>query len=114
MDNCIFCRIVQKQVPSTCVYEDDDVYVFKDLNPQAPVHVLIVPKQHVTDVAALEEEHDALAGKLLRVSALVAREMKIDKTGYRLVTNVGPHAGQGVFHLHIHLLGGRQMTWPPG
>lgn len=114
MSDCIFCRIAQKQVPSTCVYEDDDVYAFKDLNPQAPVHVLIIPKQHITDVAALEQGHDALAGKLLRVGAHIAREMKVDKTGYRLVANVGPHAGQSVFHLHIHLLGGRQMTWPPG
>jgi len=96
------------------VYEDEHVYAFKDINPQAPVHVLIIPKQHITDVAHLQEEHDALTGKLLRVAAHIAREMKIDSTGYRLVANVGPHAGQSVFHLHIHLLGGRRMTWPPG
>jgi len=96
------------------VYEDDEVYVFKDLNPQAPVHVLIIPKQHVRDVAALEEQHDALAGKLLRVAAHIGRELHIEQTGYRLVANVGPHAGQSVLHLHIHLLGGRQMSWPPG
>jgi histidine triad (HIT) family protein len=114
MDDCIFCRIAQKQVASTCVYEDEEVYAFKDLNPQAPVHVLIIPKVHITDVAALQEQHDTLAGKLLRTGAQIAREMGIERTGYRLVANVGPHAGQSVFHLHIHLLGGRQMTWPPG
>jgi histidine triad (HIT) family protein len=96
------------------VYEDDDVYAFKDLNPQAPVHVLIIPKAHITDVAVLQEQHDTLAGKLLRIGAQIAREIGIERTGYRLVANVGPHAGQSVFHLHIHLLGGRQMTWPPG
>lgn len=96
------------------MYEDEDVYAFKDLNPQAPVHVLIIPKQHVQDVAALQEQHDALAGKLLRTGAHIARQLNIDTTGYRLVANVGPHAGQSVLHLHIHLLGGRQMTWPPG
>ena len=96
------------------MYEDDDVYAFKDLNPQAPVHVLIIPKAHITDVAVLQEQHDTLAGKLLRIGAQIAREIGIERTGYRLVANVGPHAGQSVFHLHIHLLGGRQMTWPPG
>ncbi len=96
------------------VYEDDDVYAFKDINPQAPIHVLVIPKQHIVDVADLKEEHDSLAGKLLRVAASIARDLKIERTGYRLVANVGPHAGQSVFHLHIHLLGGRQMTWPPG
>ncbi len=96
------------------MYEDEEVYAFKDINPQAPVHVLVIPKQHVTDVAELREEDDSLAGKLLRVAAQIAREMKIDRSGYRLVANVGPHAGQSVFHLHIHVLGGRQMTWPPG
>ena len=96
------------------MYEDEEVYAFKDINPQAPVHVLVIPKQHVTDVAELREEDDSLAGKLLRVAAHIAREMKIDRSGYRLVANVGPHAGQSVFHLHIHVLGGRQMIWPPG
>jgi len=96
------------------VYEDEEVYAFKDINPQAPVHVLVIPKLHVTDVAELCEEHDSLAGKLLRVAAQIARELKIDRSGYRLVANVGQHAGQSVFHLHIHVLGGRQMTWPPG
>lgn len=96
------------------MYEDEHVYAFKDINPQAPVHVLIIPKQHITDVAHLQEEQDALVGRLLRVAAYIAREMKIDGIGYRLVANVGPHAGQSVFHLHIHLLGGRRMTWPPG
>ncbi|MEJ5251329.1 MAG: histidine triad nucleotide-binding protein [Chthonomonadetes bacterium] len=114
MDDCIFCRIAQKQIPSICVYEDEHIYAFKDINPQAPVHILVIPKEHITDVDALQEEHDALAGKLLRIAAHIAREMKINRTGYRLVANVGPHAGQSVFHLHIHLIGGRQMTWPPG
>lgn len=96
------------------MYEDEEIYAFKDINPQAPVHVLIIPKQHITDVAHLQEEQDALAGRLLRVAAHIAREMKVDSTGYRLVANVGAHAGQSVFHLHIHLLGGRRLTWPPG
>lgn len=90
------------------------MYAFKDINPQAPVHVLIIPKKHVVDVASLQEDDDALAGKLLRIGAQIAREMGFDKTGYRVVANVGRHAGQSVFHLHIHLIGGRPMAWPPG
>lgn len=107
MEPCIFCQIVQKQVPSDCVYEDEEVYAFWDINPQAPIHVLVIPKEHITDVAALQPSHDALAGKLLRVAAQIAREMNIEKSGYRLVANVGPHSGQTVFHLHVHLLGRR-------
>lgn len=96
------------------MYEDEEVFAFKDINPQAPIHILIIPKQHIADVTELQQNHDALAGKLLRIGAQIARDMHIEKTGYRLVANVGPHAGQSVFHLHVHLLGGRQMTWPPG
>ena len=114
MSDCIFCKIAAKEIPSTVVYEDDTVIAFKDLEPQAPCHVLIIPKAHVESVAALEDAHREVAAHILcDVVPQLAKELGIVQ-GFRLVTNVGEDGGQSVKHLHFHLLGGRVMKWPPG
>ncbi len=110
--DCIFCRIAAGEVPAEKVYEDDRVVAFRDINPQAPVHVLLIPRTHVESVARLEDP--GLAAHLLQKAAEVARSLDLEKKGYRLVINHGPLAGQSVFHLHIHILGGRPLSWPPG
>jgi len=112
--DCLFCRIVAKEIPASIVYADDAVTVFRDIEPQMPTHVLIIPNQHVANTEALEPEHDALVGRLLRTARQVARQEGIAESGYRLVVNTGPDALNSVPHLHVHLLGGRAMTWPPG
>ncbi|MBI5623880.1 MAG: histidine triad nucleotide-binding protein [Elusimicrobia bacterium] len=113
MSDCLFCRIVSRQIPSQIVFEDDLALVFQDLNPQAPTHVLIIPKKHIPSLADAAEEDAALLGHLQRVAGRFAREHSLEK-GFRVVTNSGRGAGQSVDHLHYHLLGGRAMTWPPG
>ncbi len=112
--SCIFCRIIQKEIQGRIVYEDQDVIAFEDVNPQAPIHVLVVPREHITSLSEITEEKTGLAGKLLLVAHCVAKEKGIAKSGYRTLINTGPGGGQTVDHLHLHLLGGRQMTWPPG
>jgi len=106
MDSCIFCRILSGEIPSNKVYEDESVYAFRDIQPQAPVHVLIVPKEHMPDVMALDE---ATAARLLAASKAIARAEGISQSGFRLVTNCGEHGAQSVKHLHLHLLGGAQL-----
>ena len=113
MNDCIFCRIVRGESPANIVYQDEDVTAFRDLHPQAPVHILIVPNRHVAGVAQVEQKEAALLGKLFVVARRLAEQEGI-AAGYRLVVNNGPQAGQSVFHLHVHLLGGRQFSWPPG
>jgi len=113
MSDCIFCRIVRGQAPAQIVYQDDDVTAFRDLHPQAPVHILIVPNLHIIGVAQMEQRDAALAGKLLVVARQLAEQEGI-VNGYRLVINNGRLAGQSVFHLHVHLMGGRPLNWPPG
>lgn len=112
MPDCIFCRILKKEIPSKVAYEDDAVYAFHDINPQAPTHILLVPKKHIEGVAQLEEGDALGVGQLLYRARKMAESLKLKS--YRLVFNSGPEAGQSVFHLHLHLLGGRRMTWPPG
>jgi histidine triad (HIT) family protein len=112
--DCIFCKIVAKQIPSTLVYEDDQVTAFRDINPQMPVHVLVVPNQHVADTEGLGQEHDAVVGHLVRAAQEVARREGVAESGYRLVINTGADSLNTVPHLHMHLLGGRKMGWPPG
>lgn len=112
--DCIFCRIVAKELPSTVVYETDEILAFRDINPQAPTHVVVIPKAHYPDVASLAEADPALAGAVLAAAAAVARQEGVAESGYRLVFNTGPDAGQTVFHVHCHVLGGRAITWPPG
>ncbi len=114
MSDCLFCKIVEGKIPSKKVYEDEDVVAFDDIQPQAPVHVLVVPKKHVATLNDLAPEDDALAGKLLRVAARIARERGIAERGWRAVVNVNRDAHQLVFHVHLHLLGGRTFSWPPG
>lgn len=111
--DCIFCKIVAGAIPAKRLYEDDEVLVFADVNPQAPVHVLIVPKEHVASLAHTEERHAALLGRLVAAAGKMARSSGLEK-GYRVVVNTGRDGGQTVDHLHVHLLGGRAMGWPPG
>ena len=111
--SCLFCRIVSGEIPSTAVYEDASSYAFADIHPQAPVHVLIIPRTHIASTVEAEESHRNLLGHLMWVAAQIARDKGLGK-GYRIVVNTGEDGGQTVDHLHLHLLGGRQMHWPPG
>jgi len=113
MNDCLFCRIIRGEIPSKKVYEDEHTYAFDDINPQAPTHVLVVPKKHVRGLKEAAAEYAELIGRCQLVAANIARQRSIED-GYRTVLNVGPRAGQSVFHLHVHLLGGRSLQWPPG
>jgi len=113
IDECVFCRIAAWEIPASVVAEGERWLAFRDLQPQAPVHLLVIPRAHVESVADLEERDD-LGAVLLRAAAVVAREAGLEDGGYRVVTNVGEGGGQSVPHLHLHVLGGRQMRWPPG
>jgi histidine triad (HIT) family protein len=113
MTDCLFCKIIAGKIPAKKVYEDDRTFAFEDINPQAPTHVLIIPKKHIVDVKEAGEADAEIIGYCNLVAAKIARERGIEK-GYRTVFNVGPGAGQSVFHLHLHLLGGRALGWPPG
>ena len=112
--SCLFCKIVAGEIPAARVYEDDQVIAFNDINPKAPMHVLVVPKRHVATLNDLSEADDALVGAMVRVAATVAKERGHDGAGFRTVFNCNAHAGQTVFHIHLHVLGGRVLTWPPG
>ncbi|MGI6485087.1 MAG: histidine triad nucleotide-binding protein [Thermoanaerobacterales bacterium] len=114
MLDCIFCKIASHEIPSDVVYEDDYVIAFKDINPQAPVHLLIVPKKHLESVMDIREEDSIILNKIIQVAQHLARQNNIDKKGFRIVVNTGEEGGQTVNHLHFHLLAGRFMTWPPG
>jgi len=111
--DCLFCRLIRGEIPAKKVFEDKETFVFEDINPQAPTHVLIIPKKHIVDLKEAKPEDAEIIGKLHLVAAQIARSRKIEN-GYRTVLNVGPGAGQSVFHLHLHLLGGRSLAWPPG
>ena len=114
MSDCLFCRIGSKKIPAKIIYEDTDTLAFEDINPQAPVHVLIIPKKHISTSLEIAEEDEGLIGHLFRVAAKLAIEKGIDERGFRLVVNTNADAGQEVYHIHLHLLGGRHMHWPPG
>ncbi len=114
MADCIFCKIAAKQLPSKIAYEDSDLLAFHDINPQAPVHIQIIPKRHIARVSELTPENVSLVGKLVLAANQLAKELTIAEPGYRLVINCNAGAGQSVYHLHLHLLGGRPMRWPPG
>ncbi len=115
MTDCIFCRIAAGEIPATIVKRTDDVVAFRDLDPKSPTHVLVISTRHLAAVRdATGAEGERLLGRVLAVAAEVATELGLDPGGYRLVANTGPDAGQSVDHLHVHLLGGRRMTWPPG
>jgi histidine triad (HIT) family protein len=111
--SCLFCKIASGEIPSAAVYLDERVYAFADINPKAPVHVLIIPREHIDSLAEATSEHGALLGHLFSIAAEIARNKGL-ANGYRVVVNTGEDGGQTVDHLHLHLLGGRQLTWPPG
>lgn len=113
-ENCLFCKIAAGQIPSKIVYQDEDVVAFEDINPQAPYHVLIIPRRHIASMADLTLEDGPILAKIFITATKLAHDRGIDESGYRIVANVGPDAGQSVFHLHFHLLGGRKLGWPPG
>jgi histidine triad (HIT) family protein len=112
--SCLFCKIVAGEIPAARVYEDDQVIAFNDINPQAPMHVLVVPKLHIATVNDVSATDDQLMGAMVRAAAAIAKQRGFDGPGYRTVFNCNAQAGQTVFHLHLHVLGGRVLTWPPG
>ncbi len=113
MEDCLFCKIIKGGIPSKKVYEDDQVFAFFDIDPQAPVHILIIPKQHITSAAQIDQTNSAVVAHIFEVAARLAEEYKLEE-GFRIVNNCGDSAGQTVKHLHFHLMGGRQFTWPAG
>ncbi len=114
MADCLFCRIIQKQIPATVVEESENTLAFRDINPRAPVHVLVIPKQHIPSLLELKPEHAALLSEIHQTIQKVARKEKVDGTGFRMVVNNGKDSGQAVSHIHYHVLGGRGLNWPPG
>lgn len=114
MSDCLFCQIIDGKIPSEKVYEDEDVLAFNDIHAQAPTHVLVIPKKHIASARDLEEKDGALLGKIFAVINRVAADQGLAERGFRIVNNCGEDGGQTVHHIHFHLLGGRQLTWPPG
>ena len=112
--DCLFCRMVAGEIPTTVVLDEEDVFAFEDINPQAPVHVLLIPKRHIASVGAMQAEDSEVMAKLLLAARKIAEAKGVAESGFRCVLNTNDDAGQTVHHLHLHLLGGRQMDWPPG
>lgn len=113
MDDCLFCNMIAKKIPAKFAYEDETLAAIYDIHPQAPVHLLVIPKKHISEISEARASDQALLGQMLLLAKQLAAERKLQK-GYRLVINNGAEAGQSVFHIHLHLLGGRKMIWPPG
>ena len=114
MTDCLFCKIVAGQIPAGLIHEERDIVAFKDINPQAPLHALVIPREHIASLNELGPGHDAMAGAMLRCAAKLAKENGYAERGYRTVFNTNADAGQSVFHIHLHVLGGRGLAWPPG
>ena len=114
MPDCLFCKIINRQIPAAIVYEDQRLLAFNDINPQAPTHVLVIPKRHIPSLNDIGVEDDQIVGEVVRRAAAIAKERGLSAGGFRTVFNTNRDAGQTVFHIHLHLLGGRSMTWPPG
>ena len=114
MEDCIFCKIISGDIPSKKAYEDEQVLAFYDIDAKAPVHLLIIPKKHITSVLGLKPEDGVLVAHIFEVAAKLARELGLEERGFRMVSNIGKDGGQTVPHLHFHLLGGRELAWPPG
>ncbi len=114
MNDCIFCRIIKGEIPSKKVYEDDLIVAIEDIAPKAPLHLLLIPKQHFSNCLDMQKQHEATVGHVFRIAGKLATERGLSEGGFRLVQNNGEAAGQSVFHLHIHLLAGRELQWPPG
>jgi histidine triad (HIT) family protein len=113
-EDCLFCKIFAREIPAKEVFRDDDIVAFEDIRPVAPTHVLVIPKEHVPSIHDLTRDQGPMLARMMEVANRIADERKVDRDGYRLVFNKGPQAGQSVYHLHLHLLGGRAMSWPPG
>ena len=114
MSDCLFCRMIAGEIPVNPVYEDQSLIIIEDINPQAPLHVLVIPKAHIATLNHLAPEHDALVGSMFRRAAAIAKERGYSERGFRTVFNTNREAGQSVFHIHLHLLAGRSLAWPPG
>ncbi len=114
MSDCLFCKMVSGEIKTDVVYEDEHVLAFRDINPQGPVHVLVIPKEHIATLNELEEEHAELMGRMFLTAKKIAEMENMAENGYRTVINCNRHGGQEVYHIHLHVIGGRQMTWPPG
>lgn len=114
MADCLFCNIIQKKIPADIVFENETILAFKDIQPQAPIHILIIPKVHISSLNELEEIHKNLMGELIFTASMIAKEFNIDEDGYRTNFNCKENGGQTVYHIHLHLLGGRKFSWPPG
>jgi len=114
MENCIFCKIIQKEIPTSFIYEDDRMVAFKDINPQAPIHILLIPKEHYASLNDVPEDKKDILSHLLLKARQIASKQGISERGYRIVLNTARDSGQEVLHIHFHLLGGRRMNWPPG
>lgn len=113
-EDCLFCKIFAREIPAKEVFRDEEIVAFEDIRPVAPTHVLVIPKEHVPSVHDLTAAHAPMLARMVTIANRIADERKIDRDGYRLVFNKGPQAGQSVYHVHLHLLGGRAMSWPPG
>lgn len=112
--DCLFCKIISKEIKSNIIYQDNECIAFDDINPQAPVHFLIIPKKHIPTILDIEEDDSKLIGHLFSVANKLAKEKNIDANGFRLVMNCNPDSGQVIYHIHLHVFGGRKMSWPPG
>ena len=113
-EDCLFCKIFAREIPAKEVFRDEDIVAFEDIRPVAPTHVLVIPKEHIPSIHDLTRDQGPMLARMMEVANRIADERKVDRDGYRLVFNKGPQAGQSVYHVHLHLLGGRQMHWPPG
>ncbi len=114
MTDCLFCRMVAREIEPDVVYETERVLAFKDLDPQGPVHILIIPKEHISTINDLNETHVHVAGEMMLAAQVVANKLNIAENGFRLIMNCNEYGGQSVYHIHMHLIGGRQLSWPPG
>lgn len=112
--DCLFCQIAEQKIKSDIIYQDDDVLAFSDITPQAPIHKLIIPRKHIATINDISSDDSLLLGHMVQTAKKLAKDLAVDESGYRLVFNVNRDGGQEVFHIHLHLLGGRNMTWPPG
>lgn len=112
--SCLFCKIIKKEIPAKIVYEDDDILAFEDVNPQAPVHILVIPRKHLATSLDIKDEDNELIGRLFQVANSIAKDRGVAERGFRTVVNCNREAGQTVFHLHLHLIAGRSLHWPPG
>ncbi|MGH1430752.1 MAG: histidine triad nucleotide-binding protein [Neptuniibacter sp.] len=111
--DCLFCKIINKEIPADIIYEDEHVIAFNDISPQAPTHALIIPRKHIATLNDVQAEDEALVGHMVKTAATIAKQLGFDENGYRTVFNCNPHGGQTVYHIHLHLLGGKPMGWPP-